>query len=190
MLTVSGIAISVRLPDLLLSSSTSSRGDHHYVTGVGCALGCVLLLSINMVSLRTMLDVHYSVILLYLGVLGGLENALLIGLMSKEGFQVASCGWDTVQVTLIGVLGFVAHCFFTLAGQVEAAGVVSTLKSSIDIVLSMFFQVIFFQHPPDAWSIGGAVLVISSVALIGIRKWLQTLPVGHEQRKRLRFLLM
>ncbi|KAG8180185.1 hypothetical protein JTE90_017701 [Oedothorax gibbosus] len=187
-LTASGMVLCVHVPELITQRSDSV--DEMYVTGICCGFGCVCLLAISMVTIRKMQDVHYSVMLIYFGALGTIENALLSGLFTQEGFKMAACGWDTVQVALIGGLGFLGHSFFTLAVQNEAAGVVSTLKSGIDIVLSLGLQVALFNKIPDRYGLGGAALVLLSLTVLGLRRWLQTLPDEAPPKKRLRFLLL
>ncbi|GIY09109.1 solute carrier family 35 member G1 [Caerostris extrusa] len=188
MVTVCGVLLSIRLPEVLKDPSSITSSDPNYFFGLGCAVSCILILSITLVSLRKMQDVHFSVILLYFGVLGSLENVILTYIF--EDFVLPRCGWDAILVMLVGVFGFTGHCFLTLSLQTEEAGLVSVMKSSTDIVISLILQVIFFSAVPDFYNLGGAALVIFSVSVIGFRKWLLLLPSGHRLKKKLKLLML
>ncbi|CAL1281331.1 unnamed protein product [Larinioides sclopetarius] len=186
--TIIGVLVSIRLPEILNDPESLVQSDPSYYIGLACAFSCIIILSMTFVSLRKMLDVHFSIILLYFGVIGAIENAILIYFFSYYSFP--RCGWDSLMMMMMGVFGFGGHCFLTMAFQVEEAGIVSVMKSSSDIVVSLVLQVIFFELIPDLYNIGGAILVIASVSLIGFRKWLVTRPKDHHLKKKLKCLLL
>ncbi|XP_054715381.1 solute carrier family 35 member G1-like [Uloborus diversus] len=186
-ITAIGVLISVRIPELLKNRSEVEFSSV-YITGLGCAIGCVLILSFTFVTLRKMKDVHYSVIMIYFGWTGVLVNGTLTGVFGS--YDLPRCGWDPVQMCLIGVLGFIGHVSLTLAIQAEAAGIVSIMKASLDIIVAMVFQVIFFGLAPDMYNIFGAGLVLTSVSILGLRKWISTLPEDAELHEKLRYLLL
>lgn len=186
-LTISGVLISVRLPELL-SKRDASRFDISYLGGLAAAIGCVLTLSFTYVALRKMKDIHFSLPMMYLGFLGMVENASINAVTST--FVSPFCGWDLVMYTLIASLGFISNCTFTLSIQVQAAGIGSVLKASMDIIVAILFQITFFNENPDIYSISGACLVIASVSMIGIRNWLLMLPEESNTRRRLKYFLL
>ncbi|XP_015922680.2 solute carrier family 35 member G1-like [Parasteatoda tepidariorum] len=187
-LSVLGVLMSVRLPKVLHDRS-DVHFDREYVTGLSCATGSVLILAFTFVTLRKMKDIHFSTVLLYFGSLGSLENAV-ITYFSAE-FKWPRCEvLDRAEVIMIGVFGFMGHCFLTLAVQKEAVGVVSTSKSASDIVVSAIFQFIFFNSIPDYYALGGGLLVITAISSLGLWKWLLTQPEDSVYRKKLKFLLL
>ena len=186
-LTICGVLTSVRLPELL-SKRNATRFDLSYLGGLAAAIGCVLTLSLTFVAIRKMKDIHFSLPMMYLGLLGMIENAAINAVTST--FVTPFCGWDSVMYVLIASLGFVSNCTFTLSIQVQAAGIVSVLKASMDIIVAIFFQIIFFSEDPDIYSISGACLVIVSVSMMGLRNWLLTLPEESKTRKRLKYFLL
>lgn len=187
MVTVAGVLLSIRLPELLNDSGGGTALNSNYYVGLGCAFACVLILSVTIVSLRKMKEVHFSVVLVYFGVVGAIENGILVYFLSE--YSLPQCGWDAVLMMMMGVLGFGGHCFLVLAIQVEEAGIVSVMKSSTDIVISLILQVIFFDLGLDIYNLGGAALVMLSVSIIGFRKWLQNLPKDSGWKLKLRCLL-
>ena len=69
----------------------------------------------------------------------------------------------------------------------EQAGPVAIARTA-DIVFAFFWQVLFFNEIPNRYSIGGALLVTSSVLLTGLRKWAISLPESSSAKKSLSFL--
>ncbi|GFY70336.1 solute carrier family 35 member G1 [Trichonephila inaurata madagascariensis] len=187
MITVAGVLLSIRLPELLKEGGGAVTNPNYYA-GLGCAFGCVIILSVTIVSLRKMKDVHFSVVLVYFGVIGAIENGSLVYLLAE--YSLPECGWDATLMMLVGVLGFFGHCFLVMAIQVEEAGIVSIMKSSTDIIISLILQIIFFDLSPDVYNLGGAALVIFSVSMIGFRKWLQNLPKDSSWKKNLKCFLL
>ncbi|XP_054724484.1 solute carrier family 35 member G1-like [Uloborus diversus] len=184
--TALGVLISVRIPELVKDRSGITF-NIAYVTGLICAIADVLILSFSFVTLRKMKDIHFSVILIYFGWTGVLENGILNGIF--EFYEVQKCGWDTVQVLLIGIAGFLGHISLVLAFQIEAAGIVSIMKSSFDIIVAMLFQILFFNSIPDLYSIAGGILVLLSVTLLGIKNWIASQPENSAIRMKCRYLL-
>ncbi|GFR00652.1 solute carrier family 35 member G1 [Trichonephila clavata] len=187
MITVAGVLLSIRLPELLNEGGGAVTNPNYFV-GLGCAFGCVIILSITIVSLRKMRDVHFSVVLVYFGVIGAIENGSLVYLLAE--YSLPECGWDATLMMMVGVLGFFGHCFLVMAIQVEEAGIVSVMKSSTDIIISLILQIIFFDLSPDIYNLGGAALVVFSVSMIGFRKWLQNLPKDSSWKKNLKYFLL
>ncbi|GFT94812.1 solute carrier family 35 member G1 [Nephila pilipes] len=186
--TITGVLLSIRLPELLKDTGGVTLSNPDYLTGLGCAFSCILILSITFVALRKMKDIHFSVVLVYFGAIGAIENGTLTHFLS--GYSLPQCGWDAVLMMLVGVFGFAGHCFLVMAIQAEEAGIVSVIKSSTDIIISLILQVIFFDLTPDIYNMGGAALVIFSVSMIGFRKWLMNLPKDSSKRKKLKFFLL
>lgn len=185
MITLCGIFSSVRLPELLKKRS-DYQFDHNYISGLAAAIGSVITLYFTFVTLRKMKDIHFPITMLYFGVLGMIENAVINGAMVS--YAPANCGWDQFLYVSIGVLAFAANATLTLAFQAEAAGVISVVRASTEIVVAMVYQIIFFKNYPDLYNIAGGLLVISSLSILGIR--LLSLPENSEHRRKLKYLLM
>lgn len=186
-LTITGVLTSVRLPELLSKRDATHFGIS-YIGGLAAATMCVLTISFTFVTMRKMKDIHFSIPTLYLGFFGMIENATINAVTSS--FVTPFCGWDLVMYVLIASLGFVSNCTFILSIQTQAAGIVSVVDASMDIIVAMCFQIIFFNEFPDVYKISGACLVITSVTLIGLRNWLLMQPENSKTRKKLRYFLL
>lgn len=185
--TITGVLLSIRLPEMIYSKNFKSVFTRNDITGIVSAVGCVLLLSLTFIALRKMKDVHFSVIMVYLGFIGAVENAGITATISH--FSWPRCGLDVAWVLMVAIFGFVGNSCLTLAIQAEAVSIVSVLKASLDIILAMILQIIFFGSIPDVYNISGAVLVFLSVTITGLRKWLLGKSEDSLVRKRLRILL-
>jgi len=69
----------------------------------------------------------------------------------------------------------------------EAASMVSLIRCS-ELVFGFLWQMIFGIFP-DAFSIGGASLVLFSFGIVFFRKYLQQLPYEHRLRHYFKYLL-
>lgn len=185
-ITGCGVLVSVRLPELI-NKQREHNFDYTYLGGLAAAVGCVITLSILVVALRKMKDIHFSVPLLYFGFLGMVENGAINYFTAS--FVPPQCGLDAIYVMLIGTVGFVAHCTFTLAIQTEAVGVISVMRASADVIVAMVFQIIFFDGNLDVYNISGACIVVFSVSIIGFRNWLLSLPGESKIRLKFKYLL-
>lgn len=90
-------------------------------------------------------------------------------------------------VVALALFSFGGQILLTLALQMEQAGPVAIARSA-DIVFAFFWQVLFFNEIPNKYSVGGAILVTSSVLLTGLRKWAVSLPETSSVKKSLGFL--
>lgn len=97
------------------------------------------------------------------------------------------CGSDRWLVLALAILSFLGQILLTLALQLEQAGPVALARSS-DIFFAFIWQMIFFKEAPNRYSLIGATLVITSVVLTALRKWLLTLPSDSQLRQRLHVL--
>ena len=71
--------------------------------------------------------------------------------------------------------GFLAQVLGILSLKVEEAHVVSLVDNAVNIVTSFVFQAVFFLQPAGMMKVVGALIVLSSVLLIGGTKiWKHT----------------
>lgn len=90
-------------------------------------------------------------------------------------------------MVVLALFSFGGQILLTLALQMEQAGPVAIARSA-DIVFAFIWEIIFFNEIPNKYSVGGAILVTSSVLLTGLRKWAISLPETSSVRKSLGFL--
>jgi drug/metabolite transporter (DMT)-like permease len=182
-----GVLLSVRLPELFSKTRDNTRFDYMYLGGLASAIAVVIFLTFTFVALRKLKHFHYSVPMLYVGFVGMIENGVIN--FTTTDIVYPRCGWDTIILMVIGVLGFLSQLFFTLALQVEAAGIIAVFMSTSDIVVAMILQSIFLDDDIDIYNISGACLVILSVSIIGLNKWLHMLPEESKARSKLKWLM-
>lgn len=92
-------------------------------------------------------------------------------------------------MVILALFSFGGQILLTLALQMEQAGPVAIARSA-DIVFAFIWEILFFNEIPNKYSVGGAILVTSSVLLTGLRKWAISLPETSSVRKSLGFLTM
>lgn len=139
------------------------------------------------VLLRALKGLHFSVIMTNFGSFALVYTLLVSYFVFGHELCLPACGSERLLVVALGVFSFLGQILLTLALQVEQAGPVALARSS-DIVFAFIWQIIFFNETPNRYSLIGAALVIISVVLTALRKWLLTLPSDSQMRQRLHVL--
>ncbi|KAJ8917275.1 hypothetical protein NQ315_002292 [Exocentrus adspersus] len=166
-LTLIGVVFITRPPVLFAAFSATLFGANAYVL------------------LRALKGIHFSVIMTNFGSFALVQCLLVTVLIGA--FCLPACGLDRYLIVALAVFSFLGQILLTLALQMEQAGPVAIARSS-DIVFAFVWQVLFFDEIPNKFSIGGAILVMSSVLLTGLRKWVLALPQDATLRRSLSIL--
>ena len=164
--TISGVLLVLRVPEMLLNRN-GIHFDLLQVAGLLAAVGSVLLHSLSDVYLRKLREVHFSIMMLYAGAIGIIENSVLGGIFIT--FELPNCDWDQILCICFGSFSFISTCFIILAIQVEPVGLVAVQKSSFDILIIIVFQIIFFNIYPNLYAICGVCLVVASLTMVGMK---------------------
>ncbi|CAL8085232.1 unnamed protein product [Orchesella dallaii] len=178
-----GIGIMTRPPVL----TGAKEFDNDTLIGVSLAVGCMILATIIILSLRFLQNVHHGMINAFLyswAFLSSLPFAIAFGKM-----DLPENGWDIVGVVGVGVLWLFANMFLVLALQVEEAGVVALIRTS-EVIFTFFWQMIILKVYPDLISLLGAALVVTGVVMVTLRKWVESLDPQNTLKKRLSFILL
>ncbi|XP_050534262.1 solute carrier family 35 member G1 [Daktulosphaira vitifoliae] len=174
-LTMFGALLIARPPFLFNESS------HHYqFFGPIAAMLSTLFSATVYILLRALKNIHFSVIMVCFAIYSILQTstmALAIGNLTWP-----KCGTERLLFVALGLFSFAGQMLLTIAAQLEEAGLVAIARS-IDVVFAFAWQIIFFNEIPSWLSLVGAVLVTSSVVLIGLRKWLMNMPPTPFKKK-------
>ncbi|KAJ8939343.1 hypothetical protein NQ318_005704 [Aromia moschata] len=155
------------------------------VWGAVAAFSATLFGANAYVLLRALKGIHFSVIMTNFGAFALFQCVLVTYLIGA--LCLPACGADRYLIVALALFSFLGQILLTLALQMEQAGPVAIARSS-DIVFAFVWQVLFFDEIPNKYSIGGAVLVMSSVLLTGLRKWILALPQDASLRRNLGLL--
>ncbi|KAK9874137.1 hypothetical protein WA026_002492 [Henosepilachna vigintioctopunctata] len=186
-LTLIGVVLITR-PAALFGNTIDSFGDSDAKTDIWVAVAAfsATLFGANAyVLLRALKSIHFSVIMTNFGSFA-LTQCLLVSYFIGA-LCLPPCGSDRYLIVALAVFSFLGQILLTLALQLEQAGPVAIARSS-DIVFAFIWQVMFFNEIPNMFSIGGAFLVMSSVVLTGMRKWILALPPDASLRRKLNIL--
>ncbi|KAK7873131.1 hypothetical protein R5R35_006357 [Gryllus longicercus] len=170
------------LAEQLPSNGAGGAGASSDLWGAVAAFAATLFGANAYVLLRALKGLHFSVIMSNFGCFA-LAQTLLVT-WALGALCVPRCGWDRALVVALALFSFGGQILLTLALQLEQAGPVAIARSA-DIVFAFIWQVLFFQEVPNRYSIGGAVLVTSSVVLTGLRKWALALPDSSATKRSL-----
>ncbi|XP_014211558.1 solute carrier family 35 member G1-like [Copidosoma floridanum] len=186
-LTLIGVVLITR-PPLLFGHTVVSLTDNHEKTeqadlwGAAAAFTATLFGANAYILLRALKGLHFSIIMTNFGSFALVQTIVVtwaIGAMC-----LPRCGTDRLLVVALALFSFGGQILLTLALQMEQAGPVAIARSA-DIVFAFFWQVLFFNEIPNKYSVGGAILVTSSVLLTALRKWAVSLPETSSIRKSL-----
>ncbi|KAJ8953673.1 hypothetical protein NQ314_007280 [Rhamnusium bicolor] len=186
-LTLVGVIFITR-PPMLFGDTVNSLGEtgqRPEMWGAVAAFSATLFGANAYVLLRALKGIHFSVIMMNFGSFALVQCLLVTVLIGA--LCLPACGIDRYLIVALALFSFLGQILLTLALQMEQAGPVAIARSS-DIVFAFIWQVLFFDEIPNKFSIGGAILVMSSVLLTGLRKWVLALP--HDASLRKNFSLL
>ncbi|KAG8180186.1 hypothetical protein JTE90_017702 [Oedothorax gibbosus] len=168
-ISVAGVAMVSKVP-LLMAERTEDIYTRDTLVGLLAALGSMATESGVYIVLRRLHDVDPYVILFNFGVVATLVNALLT--CAFGSFSWTLCGLEQWLVLAVGAFSFLSQLALTKALEIEDAGPVSVLMAAGDIILAFILDMTLFQDKPDGYTISGTVLVVTSVMLVGFKKWI------------------
>ena len=186
-LTLVGVVLITRPPLLFghsipaLASSPDDEQDSN-IWGAVAAFSATLFGANAYVLLRALKGLHFSVIMANFGSFALVQTLLVTWALGA--LCIPRCGLDRLLVVALALFSFGGQILLTLALQLEQAGPVAIARSA-DIVFAFIWQVLFFEEVPNRYSIGGAILVTSSVVLTGLRKWALALPESSPVKRTL-----
>nr|XP_023024453.1 solute carrier family 35 member G1 [Leptinotarsa decemlineata] len=186
-LTLIGVVFITR-PPILFGDTVNSLGEtgqRPEMWGAVAAFSATLFGANAYVLLRALKGIHFSVIMTNFGAFALVQCVLVTSIIGA--LCLPSCGMDRYLIIALALFSFLGQILLTLALQMEQAGPVAIARSS-DIVFAFIWQVLFFNEIPNKFSIGGAILVMSSVLLTGLRKWIMALPHDASLRRNLNIL--
>lgn len=181
-LTMLGVLLITR-PPLLFGQSTTQ----YSFLGPMAALLSTIFGAIVFILLRALKNLHFSVIMVCFATYSILQTSSMAWALGNLCWP--KCGSERLLVIALGVFSFSGQMLLTIAAQLEEAGLVAIART-VDVVFAFVWQIMFFNEIPNIFSIAGAVLVTSSVVLIGLRKWMMSMPSSSSVRKKLGFLFL
>ncbi|XP_065095197.1 solute carrier family 35 member G1 [Ochlerotatus camptorhynchus] len=192
LLTLVGVVLITRPPFFFDDDSTSLVDEqvietNYDVWGPVAALSSTLFGANAYVLLRALKGLHFSVIMTNFGAFALVYTLIVCYYLGAICWPL--CGSDRLLVIALALFSFGGQILLTLALQYEQAGPVAIARSA-DIVFAFIWQIMFFKETPNVYSVLGALLVVSSVMLSGLRKWALALPRDSDLRKRLKCLFI
>lgn len=191
-LTLIGVILITR-PPLIFGHSIGSLTDGQVkperadLWSAMAAFSATLFGANAYVLLRALKGLHFSVIMTNFGLFALIQTTLISWAIGA--LCMPHCGTDRLLVVALALFSFAGQILLTVALQIEQAGPVAIARST-DIVFAFFWQVLFFNEIPNRYSVGGAILVTSSVLLTGLRKWALSLPETSNIKKSLGILMI
>ncbi|XP_030373585.1 solute carrier family 35 member G1 [Scaptodrosophila lebanonensis] len=192
-MTLLGVVLITRPPLVFGDDNTPLLESEKYtdktydIWGPVAAISSTLFGANVYILLRALKGLHFSVIMTNFGAVALVYTLIVCGSIGAVCWP--SCGRDRWLVVVLGIFSFLGQILLTLSLQVEQAGPVAIARCA-DIVFAFVWQILFFGETPTAYSLFGALMVVSSVILTAMKKWAMTLPRESSLRKRLRIFLL
>ncbi|XP_035753303.1 solute carrier family 35 member G1 [Egretta garzetta] len=176
---ITGVVLIARPPFLFGSNVTGIEGSYtDHLKGTIAAITSTVSAASTFVILRKVgKSVHYFLSIWYYAVIGLIGCVIALFVMNE--WRLPYCGKDRVLLILIGLLGLGGQIFLTKALQIEKAGPVAIMKT-MDVVFAFILQILFLNHLPTWWTVGGALCVVASSSGTAIRKWRQSLKKAKQ----------
>ncbi|KAK4287644.1 hypothetical protein Pmani_039287 [Petrolisthes manimaculis] len=184
LITMTGIVFIAR-PQFIFKSQF-----HHYTAqswwGIWAAFISTLFAAVILVMIRKVKDLHYTAVMF-----SSTVTALIIT-CSFALYEGQLCTpqnpKDRIILLAFGASAFISMLCNTKALQKEEVGLVSITRTTA-VVFSFIWQTVFFQEYPDLLTLVGSLLVMSCVILIGLYKWVTSLPPTSSTRQALACLI-
>ena len=166
--TVTGMVIVLHPPSIFGEEGRGSTAyDSTYTYAAIFASVGTVLQALGVVATRAIRDVDVAVVTAWNGFFGIFPP--LIVTLAMGTFALPSTE-NTLLALVIGILSFFGHSLMVLAVQVEDAGTVQLVRKADDILLAFVIQIGYFHNYPDLVGALGAVMIVMSVVISGVRK--------------------
>ncbi|OWR47800.1 putative Transmembrane protein [Danaus plexippus plexippus] len=185
MLTLVGVILITRPPFIFGETKVENNQNYNSLRGAIAAFVSTIFGANAYVLLRVLKGLHFSVIMTNFGAIATMQTlffSIMFGVLCMP-----NCGTERFLVLCLAIFSYLGQILLTMSLQMEQAGPVAIARSA-DIVFAFFWQVMFFNEIPSKYSICGAILVLSSVLLVGLRKWALSLPADSRLKHRLGIL--
>ncbi|XP_012288043.1 solute carrier family 35 member G1 [Orussus abietinus] len=189
-LTLIGVILITRPPIIFGHSvgsfaNSNAEREHTDVKGAVSAFAATLFGANVYILLRALKGLHFSVIMTNFGSFALVQTITVTWAIGA--LCLPRCGMERLLIVALALFSFGGQILLTLALKMEQAGPVAIARSA-DILFAFFWQILFFNEIPNRYSVGGAILVTSSVLLTGLRKWAVSLPETSNVKKWLGIL--
>ncbi|XP_013789531.1 solute carrier family 35 member G1-like [Limulus polyphemus] len=165
--TVTGVFLISKPPFLFRDEQDSDVSTSDRISGSCMALGGCLGMALVFVVMRKLKRTSYSSINIVFSSSIVILDSVVLTVINEWSFP--HCGEDGWFI-IVSVISFTVASFLqTAALKLEEAGLVS-IGRTINVVLSFIFQVMLLEERVGWTSVLGAVLVCSSVGVIGIKR--------------------
>ena len=170
--TVTGMVIVLHPPSLFedsaaaVSAAATAYDSTYTYAAIFASVGTVFQ-ALGVVATGAVRDVDVAVVTAWNGFLGMFPP--LVATLAVGALALPSAA-DALLALLIGILGFFGHSLMVLALQVEDAGTVQLVRKADDILLAFLIQILYFRQYPDLAAAMGAVIIVVSVVVSGVRK--------------------
>lgn len=165
-MTTLPVALSANETSIVDTSDVMVFGVSGHVIGMSLAFGGALTFAFTNICLRKMRKTPTEVTATWFSVFTIVSCVPLAIYMEVLRLPVNTIEW--IVVILVGVFSTLGQVAFTLALKIEKAGPVSVAQT-LNIVIVLFYQVVFFHEPVTTTSLAGVMLIIGSVLLIGLK---------------------
>ncbi|CAF4885118.1 solute carrier family 35 member G1 [Pieris napi] len=181
-LTLVGVILITHPPFIFGDEKVESNENYDSLRGAIAAFVSTIFGANAYVLLRVLKGLHFSVIMTNFGAIAILQTLFVSVVFGT--LCMPNCGTERLLVVCLALFSYLGQILLTMSLQMEQAGPVAIARSA-DIVFAFLWQVMFFDEIPSKYSVCGAVLVLLSVLLVGLRKWALALPAESQLRKML-----
>jgi len=170
LLSIAG-AVCIAQPRFLYSAelqaetdSGSSNCEHlGYIAAAGGSVcGALVMIIIRMVGTE-----GHTLQLIFSWFVFGSSGSLILVLLNGDWFFPMGEAW--IDILILTLIASVGHYLFNHAGRFCPAGIGSIVRST-DVMWAYLWEIGVFKVKPNFLAITGAILVFSSVVIIGLTK--------------------
>jgi len=130
---------------------------------------------------RHLRELHWAVLGIHSRIFNLLE--LVVALVYTGTFCLPPCGLDRGYIVALAVLGSLGSATLVLALKYEKAGVIGLADNGGHLIASQVLGIIFFNEVPGVLKVVGVLLVLASIASLGVRGFLDARRIRTKELK-------
>ncbi|KAG4098276.1 hypothetical protein H8356DRAFT_1672439 [Neocallimastix lanati (nom. inval.)] len=172
--------ILVSKPQFLFSNNDNTNYNSVYflLPLIGASMGAFAYIIVRYIGS----GVHYLVHVFYFGVVSTVISAFSLFIFHIQDPIMPESLFDWIIHILIAISAFIGQCLLNRGLQLCAAGP-GTLMRNLDVVFAFIFGITILGEVPKWNSITGALIIVGSSVVMGLKKFLQkkksTTPINR-----------
>lgn len=190
-----GGGLLVSQPGFIFNNNNNSKSDsknNYNSMGYLCSLTAAIFAGLSFIAIRKLKNFDSSYVVLSYAVGCTIFGLVFAYILAPKGIRFPADNnlkkylLEWLLLFSAGIVAYLANLTQVISAQLLQSGLSSLLRST-DTIYSYIFQIVLFSQLPDWLTVVGAILIMSSVALVSFAKYKQSRD--KEKKEKEQFML-